>query len=363
MRDSVAAALNVRSENVKIDHWRLSPGQRSTRCWGTSLGKRFFAKTLALDPYRLVPRVAVPGKEAVANGNSCRSASEQIEAEWSMTQRLRKLVGNEAVPAPLGKSIATKTVVWEQATGARMDDSVRRSRWMDHRGNAGGAALFQAGSWLKKLHNASAHREAAINCGELIRGVRELLQSQGLSSSGYASTALQLLETARHRTGGNDLLMPTVLSHGDFTLANMLWDKKASHLWIVDFEDFAERTPLHDLVTIIFDLRVLLLNPFVSRLVIRRLEKSFWEGYGNLSPEMLIWVNALACSRIFYYSLPRLSGRQARRGWLAAGMVSVYKLLLEPSMIDRCLSQDFPPALNSAELSVVPSSNALRMPH
>ena len=240
MRDSVAAALNVRSEDVKIDHWRLSPGQRSTRCWGTSLGKRFFAKTLALDPYRLVPRVAVPGKEAVANGNSCRSASEQIEAEWSMTQRLRKLVGNEAVPAPLGKSIATKTVVWEQATGARMDDSVRRSRWMDHRGNAGGAALFQAGTWLKKLHNASAHREAAINCGELIRGVRELLQSQGLSSSGYASTALQLLETARHRTGGNDLLMPTVLSHGDFTLANMLWDKKASHLWIVDFEDFAE---------------------------------------------------------------------------------------------------------------------------
>ncbi len=354
VRESVASALNVRSAEVKIDHWRFSPGQRSTRSWGTSMGRRFFAKTLAQDPYPLVPRVAVPGRAAFAHGKAFRSAGEQIEAEWVMTQQLRELVGRADIPALLGRSIPAKTLVWEQATGARVDDAVKRSRWLDPKGKATGAALFQAGIWLRKLHDASSHDEEVVNCGEIIRNVSELLESEGLGSSAYATTALQLLGKGRQHAGAH-LVMPIALTHGDFTLANLLWDNETNHLWVVDFEDFAERTLLHDLVTIVFDLRVMLLNPFVPKDVVLCLEKAFWNGYGDIPNESFMWVNVLAAARIFYYYLPRLSSRGLRRGRLAGGLASIYKTFFETAMISRCLSEGFP-ALTSgllAERSIV----------
>ncbi len=253
-----------------------------------------------------------------------------------MTQQLRALVGPSYVPEPLGKSLTTSTIVWEEATGVRLNDTLKRTHWVVWKGTTG-TALFQVGTWLRKLHDASPCGEESVEFTAVIRAVSESLTGRGLGSSPYASMALQPLEAARREIGQKRLLVPRVLSHGDFSLANLVWDKKAGRLFVIDFEDFTPRTLLHDLVSIVSELRVLLLNPLVRKPVILDLEESFWEGYGNISPSTLMFINAAALSRIFYYFLPRLSERRQRRGRLAGATTSVYKAFFETFMISRCL--------------------------
>ncbi len=337
--ERIASTLNVGSKCVRLDRWRFSGELPSIlHCRGSSAGRRFFAKIFLADPYPVGPRVDAPWEDTLPPSQQFRAVEEQIEAEWNMTNELRLVAGPGYIPAPLAKSKTAKTIVWEEVTGIRLDHLVARSRWTDPKGKASAAALFQAGAWLKRVHDASSHGNVTVEIVDVIEIMRGLVEREGLRSSRYALIALQLLETARMSIGGEGKLQVLVaLNHGDFLLPNLMWDKKLSRVFVFDFEHSGYRGICHDLVSMIFSLRVRLLNPLVPKLVILSSEKSFWTGYGSIPREMSIFVNAMASAWIFYNYLPRLSTLKKRRGWLAGVKASIYKAFFEDFVITQRL--------------------------
>jgi len=90
-----------------------------------------------------------------------------------------------------------------------------------------------------------------------------------------------------------------------------------------------------DLSTMALSLRKQLLNPLVSGNQIREMEKAFWAGYGEVSPDLLSFVYALAISRILVYYPNRVASRGERHGWIGAVTGSLYRSFLQGSMVSR----------------------------
>jgi hypothetical protein len=87
------------------------------------------------------------------------------------------------------------------------------------------------------------------------------------------------------------------------------------------------------------------INPLIPQRVILGAERSFWDGYGSIPEEIPVLVGALASARIFYYSLPRLSSRRKRRGWLKGMTASLYQKFLENIVASRRLGVAAQPAV------------------
>ncbi|MBZ5705172.1 MAG: phosphotransferase [Acidobacteriia bacterium] len=334
LRQNVAAALDVHSRHITIERWELSPGERSVRSWGRSLGEQFFAKTLLCEPYRVMPRITLPWDDRVPRLS--RSTAEQIEIEWNTTFQLRRLAGTENIPVPMGKSLATKTIVWHGASGEVLDDMVKRQRLFVPRESAR-AALLEAGVWLRRVHDRSSQRSENLDLGHMVQGLRDRIRQAGQSSCLHATTALQVLESTVAEIGKPVLNVPVVLSHGDFMMANLLWNDSQRRLFIVDFENFAAVNMCQDLLSLIFDLRSQMLNPLISKRFLLSLEKSFWAGYGPIAPKIQAFVCGVASARVFYYHLPQALQKRKQKGGWARAAASVYQAFLEPSMLARCL--------------------------
>jgi O-antigen/teichoic acid export membrane protein len=346
IREKVASALNTSPSSVAVDRWRFS-GEPCVllHCRGSWVGGRFFAKILLADPYPNELRVALPLGDGVSLDTQHRPVEMQIENEWNMTKELGALGGPGFVPAPLAKSIKGRTLVWEEVAGIRLDYLVRNCRWADPRGNTTEAALFQAGRWLRRVHDGSFRGSEIVDMGAVSEGIRELGQQNGATSpSRYTLGALQLLQTARAAVGEDKLEFPVVLSHGDFLLPNLLWNKTSRQLLVFDFEHCGYRNACHDLMAMVFSLRSQLLNPLVPKSAIKRAEESFWNGYGSVSPAMLAFTGAMASARILYASLPRLATRRKRRGWIAGMNAALYKAVFETFVITRRLGVTIAPA-------------------
>lgn len=332
LRDSVAAALDASPSHVIVERWKSSPGARSLRSWGISLGRRFFAKTLVQDPYPVMPRAAIPWCDPAAA--IFRVPGVQIETEWATTRELRRLAGTDNVPAPLGMSLETRTIVWRDTGGLRVDDMVKRPRLLDSGSPGLSSALHHAGAWLRKIHDASPQACENLNPLDVLAAFRRRIESDGQLSSRHAQSALRALEAAA-REAGPSLAVPSVLSHGDFMLANVRWNKDAQRLYIVDFENFGPSQLCQDLISLIFDLRSHLLNPLVPRRLVLALEKSFWTGYGPVAPAVKAFVGGVASARVFYYHLPQALEKRSQKGGLAGATASVYRTLVEPAMLAR----------------------------
>ena len=335
LRENAAEALNVSPRHVMVERWKSSPGQRSIRCWGKSLGKSFFAKTLLLDPYPVMPRVALPWYDGGSSNMILRPAAQQIEAEWATSQDLYRQ-GEKNIAEPLGRSIAAKTIVWRDAGGSRLDDIVKRPRLLEATGSDAAAAMLQAGQWLRQLHDTSASGTTVLDLVAVCQRFRDQIRHDGQESSRHAKSALKALGAACASIGRDTLPVPQALSHGDFMLANLRWNKAVKRLFIVDFENFGSGSLCQDLITIIFDLRSQLVNPIISKKLITSLEKSFWAGYGPLSEEIMHFVNGAASARVFYYHLPQALKKRTDKGGVTAAAASVYKTFLEPAMLARC---------------------------
>ena len=126
-----------------------------------------------------------------------------------------------------------------------------------------------------------------------------------------------------------------VLNHGDFTLANLLWN--GTRLSVLDFENPIVAAPFYDLLTLTFSLRRKLLNPLVSRNVVQAAEKSFWKAYGAVPSQLATFLNAVATARVLCQCSPRPAKQRRQRGWLNAAAAAVYHNVLESSMLTRCL--------------------------
>jgi phosphotransferase family enzyme len=337
-RERVAATLGVSADCVDIGRWKFSGESPSLlHCVAVSRNRRLFAKIFLVDPYPILPRILVPW-----DGNSSRSleqyrpVDDQIDAEWSTTSELQVLADPSYIPIPVAKSQLHKTIVWEEVKGVRVDRLVERSRWLDPTGKNVATALSQAGNWLRKIHDNSQRGTESVTQAMICEAIHKLTDTKEKSSSRYADIACRLIESALQAMGGQETMhLPIALCHGDFLPANLMWDDNRWQLSIFDFEHCGYRNIFHDLLAMIFSLRLKLLNPLIPKRVILSAEKFFWAGYGPVANNLSVLVGAVASSRIFYHSLPRLTTRRERRGTIAGINASVYKMLFEDFLISR----------------------------
>jgi glycosyltransferase involved in cell wall biosynthesis len=338
LQGRVASALNASRGSVSIESHHLGFSGWVLRCTGKAAGTRFFAKTLLVDPYPIPARFATPWEELASPERLHRPVEEHIAAEWNRIQDMQRLVGSKNLPAPLGCSIDNRTLVFEAVNGLRLDRFVnwvwpgaRRARSME-------AALYQAGEWLRSVHKSSSHGCLTIEFVEVVEALRSLIRSKQLQSTPYADGALKALEVLNlDLSPRTSLHVPVALNHGDFSLPNLIWDRDCEQLWVVDFEMAARKAILHDLCTMVFELRKPLLYPLTSAFVVRLCESAFWAGYGAISEDLFAFVNALATARLFYHTLPRLRAWHERRGPWAGIKASLYTQIFQPFLVQRIL--------------------------
>jgi hypothetical protein len=338
IRGRIACALNIPSGLVNIERHHVGMSGWVLRCWGSADGTRFFAKIFLLDPYPIPPRFATPWEELDAPEKPQRPVEAQIATEWSMARNMRSHVGAKNIPAPLGYSLDDRTLVFEEVQGTRLDRLVnwvwpasRDVRSME-------TAIYQAGAWLRALHESSTQGCETIEFVEVANALRGLIRRKKLEGTLYGVWALRALELlARHRGPRSSFHLPVALNHGDFSLPNLIWDRYREHLWVVDFELSARKSILHDLCAMIFELRKPLLYPPTSELTVRRLESAFWAGYGAIPEDLFVFVSALATARLFYLSFPRILTLPERRGWRGWLKATIYKALFHRYVTARVL--------------------------
>ena len=339
----VASALNVSPALVKIEGHCIRYMGLFMQCWGTAAGARIFAKVFLVDRYPIPPRFATPAEELATPENPTRPVEEQIEIERSHFQQMRALMGNENIPALLGCSLSHRILVYENVNGLRVDSFVK-NRVIDGfrpgNGTSVETALFKAGAWLRTLHDSTSKGFDTIDSGEVIRDLRALIRKKQMEASPDAALALRALESARFEHHAEACMrVPVALNHGDFTMPNLLWNDDHQHLSVIDFELSAPRPILHDLCTMISDLRKRLLHPLTSPQAIDQFEKAFWRGYGTIPDNLLAFTNALATARLFYHTLPELRDWREQRGVWAGIKASLYTRVFEPSLVRRLLTR------------------------
>ena len=312
IRRRVARALETGIDSVTIDHFRYSPSKLSLRCTGTWDRKKFFAKILLTDPYPSPGRFWTPWGNCGVPTGPFRSVRDQIETEWNMTRAVHSLSGGECVPPVLGKSCVERTIVWEEVSGQRLDQALKRSCWIPERVKSGARAISRAGTWLRKIHDSSAQGTQAIDIVSVIHTLKTITQMRKKRNSQYFPVAIKILRNVISTTGKDYFSVPVALTHGDFSLPNLIWEENNRRLSVIDFE-FADFRPIcHDLFTHTSLLLEQLLNPLIPKSVILAWEQSFWDGYGPVPSEIPAFVRALSLSRIFYHRLPRLLLRGER---------------------------------------------------
>lgn len=338
IRERIASALNISSGLVKIQSHHVGRSGWVLRCLGRANGTRFFAKTFLLDPYPIPPRFATPWEELAAREKPQRPVEAQIATEWNMARQMRFLVAGRNTPAPLGYSLDDRTLVFEEVQGTRLDRFVNWAWPADRQVKSMATAIFQAGAWLRAVHESSAQGCETIEFVEVADALRGLIRKKNLEGTPYGGWALKALELlADDLSPRTSFHMPVALNHGDFSLPNLIWDRKREQLWVVDFELSARKAILHDLCTIIFELRKLLLYPLTSQSTVRLFESAFWAGYGAIAEDLFVFVNALATARLFYLSFPRILTLPERRGWRGWLKATIYKGLFQRYATARVL--------------------------
>ena len=350
VKERIASALNTDPQRVVVERFEPDRSGVVLRCYGWTDRRRIFAKIYLADSYPAatrLPRFLFPLEHAARISEATRPIGDQVEAEANMVLKFQDLAGNKHTPALLGMSARNRTLVFEELEGTRLDRLVKWSRHKQSKAEPSTAAMFQAGGWLKQVHDASFEGKEIVDIHEMLETVGNFLRSERLESTLYAFHALRALENVFQSLGGRGAISaPVAVSHGDFSLANLLWDDNRNRLWIIDFEHSRSRTILHDLASIIFNLRARLLYPLTAGPSVLALEKAFWNGYGTVDEDAVAVVNAIAIARIFYHLLPRLLTRRARRGLAAGIAASVYRSVFQPFMIRRVI--DFGPCGKSA---------------
>jgi Phosphotransferase enzyme family len=337
VKDRIACALSAGHRQLMIDPCRYGPSKLTARCTGDWNGKRFFAKILLADPFPVPARFSVPWEVPRGAPPPVRPVGDQIEIEWYMTLKMRALSQGECVPTPFGRSVQARTIVWEEALGTPLVRLVKRSRWKRSIARTGIRALFQAGRWLRKVHDASRRGDEMIDMPDLINRARNFARQMGPQTSEYDCVVPKILETALPEVGSGGFRVPVAFTHGDFCLSNLIKASASGRLTVIDFEMCDIRPIHHDLFGLVSELHSQLLNPIVPKFVIRAWEEAFWAGYGPTSRQMRSFVKALALARVFYHDLFRMLSRRERKGWVAGLNAQLYRTILEPVVLTRRL--------------------------
>lgn len=342
IRERIACALCATTQSVVVERYGYNTSKLAVCCSGAWKGKRLFAKILLADPYPVPPRFRAPWEAPSRNSVPVRAITEQIDAEWNMTLKMLRLSGGQSVPVPMGRSLAARTIVWEEAGGIPLVRALKWSGWRSSVAKAGAEALLKAGSWLRGVHDASQVGMEVVEARDLIQTVTESSRQKQDDAGHYESVASKILEGwLTKRAVGDSLKVPVAFTHGDFCLSNLLWNKADKQLAVIDFELSGFRPTYYDLFALVADLRAMLLNPLIPKSVIHSWEESFWQGYGATSTDVLEFVKALALARVFYYHFSRLLTRRERKGLIGGINAQLYRTFLEGRIITQRL--DLPP--------------------
>jgi len=242
------------------------------------------------------------------------------------------------VPAPLGFSLDGLTLVFEEVCGTRLDRFARWAWRLGRRARSTETAIFQAGAWLRALHESSRQGCNTVEFPEVVEALRGLISKKALQGTVYGQWALKAVESLGEILSPRTTLhIPVALNHGDFSLPNLIWNPEDEHLWVVDYELSARKVILHDLCTMIFELRKPLLYPQTARSEVRACERAFWAGYGAIAEDLFVCVNALATARLFYHTFPKMLTLPERRGWRGWLEATLYRGLVEPYTSARVL--------------------------
>jgi hypothetical protein len=338
IRRRVAAALDVNPNSIEVERNSLGISGSALRCAGRSNARRFDAKIYLVNQVPVHTSFPLPGEDVGQPAGICRPVEDQIIIEWRRIQQMRSLVGSRNCPAPMGYTLEGRTLVLEAVNGLQADRLADRVCLLNPRLRSVENALFHAGAWLKNLHQVSSRRwETVYPIDVLAQGHRAA--ELRLSEPNYnRRLSLQPLEAACRQIGPRTPIRVTnSLNQGDFSLGNLLWDGKEEHLWIVDFGLASYRLILHDLSTIVFDLRSRLFYPFASLRGIHQLEESFWNGYGSVAANVRMLVNAMVTHRLFDQYLPGIPNSLATKGFRGRIWSFVFKRLVQPFMVSRVL--------------------------
>lgn len=322
----IATAVHVRCAQVEIESCHIDV--RSTSCTGRLARRSFFAKFLTADPYRVVS--ALPWREQLSGAATSRSRAVQFEVERKAARIFQDLAGKH-VPGLIGSSEREAVILWEKAEGERLDKLAARSRLNPDTTKHFCRALNSAGAWLRRVHDASSESSEKFDLQHLLASIQHHIVTQPWAGQTYARKAVRLLQSASDAIGHEKLQLPLVLNHGDFVLANLLWD--GSRMMVVDFENPVITAPFYDLLTMTFSLRRKLLHPLASSNMVQAAEKSFWQGYGGLPAKLLTFIHAAATARVLCQRPVR---QLQKRSWFDAVATSVYRNLLQGSMLARC---------------------------
>lgn len=322
---------------MAVDRYEYSPSRWMLRCTGQVHGKRYFAKIFLADPYPVPERFNAPWEKPGSVSERDRTIDEQIAVEWEMTLRMRDLPGKACVPAPLGCSLSARTIVWEEAPGMVLQKTAKWVWWASSMSQAGGDALQQAGKWLRNTHDASVQAARTIELSPVVESLEKESLRESHARRKYLEIAVKVLKRTINDAGSSVFTVPVAFTHGDFCLSNLIWNQGVNRLSVVDFELSGVRPIWHDLFTLIAHLRAQLLNPVIPKGVIQSWERSFWAGYGTVSPETEILVNGFALSYLFQHDLPRLLTRRKRLGRIAGVNAFLYRVFFEPYVISRRL--------------------------
>lgn len=336
IRERIACALRTATQAVTVERYGYNTSKLAVCCSGKWKGKKVFAKILLADPYPVPPRFRAPWDTSPRDPVPVRGITEQIDTEWDMTLKMLRFSGGRSVPVPLGRSLSARTIVWENAGGTPLITAVKWSRWRSSMAKAGDEALLKAGNWLRGVHEASRQGMQVIEARNLIQTAIGLSRRKGQNGGQYENMASKILEDGLAEMGETEAFkVPLGLTHGDFCLSNLLWKTSEKQLAVIDFELSALRPVYFDLFALVADLRAMLLNPMIPKSVVQSWERSFWQGYGPASKEVVAFTKTLALARVFYYHFSRLLTRRERKGLIGGINAQLYRTFLE----DRIIAQ------------------------
>jgi hypothetical protein len=331
VKAAIAAALGSAPSQLSQ---AKSSDSRSLKCFGRTKTTDFFAKIFVADPFPVY--VAVPWQEVLLSNGGYRPAEEQVDLEWSRSAQLRRVLPTDSVPRPLGRSREFRTIVWERVSGDSVVKAVLHKGWMPGTTRQLEAAMYQSGVWLRTLHKTTYAGTELFSAGELLNAILHKVKAE--PASDYTRQAIQILAAQIDHLKSVRMLAACAVCHGDFTLANLIWNRQAQRLCVMDYENSVQQSVWHDLATVLFSLRKQLLNPLVPEALIRSMESAFWAGYGVISSDLLGFISALVGSRILYYYPSRVLSRGERHGWFGSITGTLYRSALEQKMTGRCLN-------------------------
>lgn len=198
--------------------------------------------------------------------------------------------------------------------------------------------MFHAGAWLRRLHQVSAQNCESVFPIEVLEQARRLGDLHPARPRWESVSALEPLQAVCRQIGTRTpVRAPIAVNHGDFRLCKLLWNHDPEHLWVVDFQYSSCRSVLHDLATMIVELRGHLFHPLASANAVRRLEESFWYGYGCVTENVRMLVSAAAAYQLLGHRLPQMAPQRSRRRLFAEIKNSLYRRFVQPTLVSRIL--------------------------